>query len=377
MNMRSVCFCFQVHQPYKLRTYRFFEIGKRHQYYDDYFNRITMQRVAEHCYLPMNNLMLKKINQLGERFNFSISFSGIGLELMQMFAPQALESFKNLVSTSNVEVLSETYSHSISSLMNKQAFKMEVNEHKNLMKELFGVRPKTFHNTELIYSNEIGADVAEMGYKMMITDGAKHILGWKSPNYLYTNAINPKLKIMLRNYKLSDVIALKFGKEPVTVDDFIGWLNAIPADEDVVNIFLDYETFGEYKDASTGIFDFMDYLPDAILKYTDFQIVTPSQIMNQLQPLGVFDAPVPLSCRDEERDVSTWMGNDMQDDALASLYSCFKKVRSSKDPDLKRDWRCLQSAEYFASMCTKNPNGTPYDTYINYMNILTDFKTRI
>ena len=269
--MRSVCFCFQVHQPYKLRTYRFFEIGKRHQYYDDYFNRITMQRVAEHCYLPMNNLMLKKINQLGERFNFSISFSGIGLELMQMFAPQALESFKNLVSTSNVEVLAETYSHSISSLMNKQAFKMEVNEHKNLMKELFGVRPKTFHNTELIYSNEIGADVAEMGYKMMITDGAKHILGWKSPNYLYTNAINPKLKIMLRNYKLSDVIALKFGKEPVTVDDFIGWLNAIPADEDVVNIFLDYETFGEYKDASTGIFDFMDYLPDAILKYTDFQ----------------------------------------------------------------------------------------------------------
>ena len=372
--MRALCLNFQVHQPYRLRTYRFFDIGKRHFYYDDYNNRITMQRVAERCYLPMNQLMLNKIKELGNKMRFAISFSGIGIEQMEQYAPQALDSFKELVATGNVEVLAETYSHSVASLMNKDAFKKEVTEHKHLMKEVFGVRTKTFHNTELIYSNEIGADVAEMGFDLIMTEGAKHVLGWKSPNYMYVNAINPKLKVMLRNYKLSDEISLKFGS--FTVDNFVEWLNSLPKEEEVVNIFIDYETFGEALDASTGIFEFMRYLPDAVLKNTDFQLVTPHQIADKLQPMGVFDAPIPLSCRDEERDLSNWMGNDMQDDALATLYSCFKKVKVSKDEDLKRDWHALLGAENFGAMCTKHQGGTPYDYYINYMNILTDFKNR-
>ena len=366
-----------MHQPYRLRTYRFFDIGKRHFYYDEYNNRIAMQRVAERCYLPMNQLFMKKIEQLGSKMKFAISFSGTAIEQMEVYAPYALESFKKLVATGNVEVLAETYSHSVASLMNKDAFKMEVTEHKRLMKEIFNVRTKTFHNTELIYSNEIGADVAEMGFDLILTEGAKHVLGWKSPNYLYVNAINPKIKVMLRNWKMSDEIALKFGNEKFNVDDFINWLNSIPKEEEVVNIFIDYETFGEGKDASTGIFEFMNYLPEAVLKNTDFQFVTPHQIADKLQPTGVFDAPIPLSCRDEERDLSTWMGNDMQDDALATLYGCFKKVKASKDEELMRDWRALQASENFAAMCTKYPNGTPYDYYINYMNILTDFINRI
>lgn len=374
--MRSLCFYFQVHQPYRLRTYRFFDIGKRHFYFDEYANRTTMQRVSELCYLPMNQLIMKKMETLGNKLKFALSFSGTVIEQMQQYAPQALESFRNLVATGNVEVLAETYSHSIASMVSKDAFKMQVAEHKKLMKDVFGVKTRTFHNTELIYSNEIGNDVSEMGFDLIMTEGAKHVLGWKSPNYLYVNALNPKMKVMLRNWKLSDEISLNFRNGNFTVEDFVEMLNAIPEEEEVVNIFVDYETFGANLDASTGIFDFMEYLPDAVLKNTDFQFATPYQVADGLQPMGVFDAPIPLSCRDEERDMSTWMGNDLQDDAIETLYSNFKKVKNSKDEELMRDWNALQASENFAEMCTKHGGGSPYDYYINYMNILTDFKNR-
>lgn len=374
--MRSLCFYFQVHQPYRLRTYRFFDIGKRHFYFDEYANRTTMQRVSELCYLPMNQLIMRKVEKLGNKLKFALSFSGTVVEQMQQYAPAVLESFRNLVATGNVEVLAETYSHSIASMVNKDAFKMQVAEHKKLMKEMFGVKTRTFHNTELIYSNEIGKDVSEMGFDLILTEGAKHVLGWKSPNYLYVNALNPKMKVMLRNWKLSDEIALNFRNGNFTVDSFVDMLNAIPKEEEVVNIFVDYETFGANVSASTGIFDFMEYLPDAVLEHTDFQFATPHQVADRFQPMGVFDAPIPLSCRDEERDMSTWMGNDLQDDAIATLYSNFKKVKTSKDEELMRDWNALQASENFAEMCTKHGGGTPYDYYINYMNILTDFKNR-
>lgn len=374
--MRSLCFYFQVHQPYRLRTYRFFDIGKRHFYFDEYANRTTMQRVSELCYLPMNQLIMKKMEKLGNKLKFALSFSGTVVEQMQQYAPAVLESFRNLVATGNVEVLAETYSHSIASMVNKDAFKMQVAEHKKLMKEIFGVKTRTFHNTELIYSNEIGKDVSEMGFDLILTEGAKHVLGWKSPNYLYVNALNPKMKVMLRNWKLSDEIALNFRNGNFTVDSFVEMLNAVPKEEEVVNVFVDYETFGANVSASTGIFDFMEYLPDAVLEHTDFQFATPRQVADRFQPMGVFDAPIPLSCRDEERDMSTWMGNDLQDDAIATLYSNFKKVKTSKDEELMRDWNALQASENFAEMCTKHGGGTPYDYYINYMNILTDFKNR-
>ncbi len=375
--MRSLCFYFQVHQPYRLRTYRFFDIGKRHFYFDEYANRTTMQRVSELCYLPMNQLIMRKVEKLGNKLKFALSFSGTVIEQMQQYAPAALDSFRKLVATGNVEVLAETYSHSIASMVNKDAFKMQVAEHKKLMKDVFGVKTRTFHNTELIYSNEIGKDVSEMGFDLILTEGAKHVLGWKSPNYLYVNALNPKMKVMLRNWKLSDEIALNFRNGNFTVDSFVDMLNAVPKEEEVVNIFVDYETFGANVSASTGIFDFMEYLPEAVIEHTDFQFVEPHQIADKLQPMGVFDAPIPLSCRDEERDMSTWMGNDLQDDAIETLYSNFRKVKTSKDEELMRDWNALQASENFAEMCTKHSGGTPYDFYINYMNILTDFKNRI
>jgi len=374
--MRYLCFYFQVHQPYRLRTYRFFDIGKRHFYFDEYANRTAMQRVSELCYIPMNQLVMKKIEKLGSKLKFALSFSGTAIEQMQQYAPQALESFQKLVATGNVEVLAETYSHSIASMVNMDAFKMQVTEHKKLMKEVFGVKTRTFHNTELIYSNEIGNDVSEMGFDLIMTEGAKHVLGWKSPNYLYVNALNPKMKVMLRNWKLSDEIALNFKNGNFTVDSFVEMLNSIPEEEEVVNIFINYETFGADVDASSGIFEFMEYLPEAILKNTDFQFVTPHQIADKLQPMGVFDAPIPLSCRDEERDMSTWMGNDLQDDAIETLYSDFKKVKAAKNEELMRDWNALQESDNFAAMCTKHIGGNPYDFYINYMNILTDLHNR-
>ncbi len=372
---KSICFYFQVHQPYNLRTYRFFDVGKRHFYYDEYRNRTEMRRRADRCYLPMNELLMEQIKRYGDKIKFAFYFSGIAIEQMQQYAPDALESFKELVKTGNVEVLAGTYAHSTVSLHNKEVFKKQVTEHKKLMKEIFGVTPKTFVNTELIYSNEIGADVAEMGFNLMATEGAKHVLGWKSPNYLYANSINPKLRLLLRNYKLSDVITLNFVNNSLTTESFVEKLKE--CNEEVVNIFANYETFGENYDASTGIVDFMKYLPEAIFNNTDFEYAKPIEMLDKLQTMSIFDAPIPLSSMGEERDLSLWMGNDLQDDALQTLYSCANKVKRSKDEDVIRDWNALQDANNFYNLCTKYGSNSPYDYYINFMNILTDFRERI
>jgi alpha-amylase len=372
---KSICFYFQVHQPYNLRTYRFFDVGKRHFYYDEYRNRTEMRRRADRCYLPMNELLMEQIKRYGDKIKFAFYFSGIAIEQMQQYAPDALESFKELVKTGNVEVLAGTYAHSTVSLHNKEVFKKQVTEHKKLMKEIFGVTPKTFVNTELIYSNEIGADVAEMGFNLMATEGAKHVLGWKSPNYLYANSINPKLRLLLRNYKLSDAVTLNFVNNSLTTESFVEKLKE--CNEEVVNIFANYETFGENYDASTGIIDFMNYLPEAIFNNTDFEYAKPIEMLDKLQTMSIFDAPIPLSSMGEERDLSLWMGNDLQDDALQTLYSCANKVKRSKDEDVIRDWNALQDANNFYNLCTKYGSNSPYDYYINFMNILTDFRERI
>ena len=372
---KSICFYFQVHQPYNLRTYRFFDVGKRHFYYDEYRNRTAMRRCADRCYLPMNEILMEQIKRYGNKVKYAFYFSGIAIEQMQQYAPDALESFKELVKTGNVEVLAGTYAHSTVSLHNKEAFKKQVAEHKKLMKEIFGVTPKTFVNTELIYSNEIGADVAEMGFNLMATEGAKHVLGWKSPNYLYANSINPKLRLLLRNYRLSDAISLNFVNNSLTTESFVEKLNE--SNEEVVNIFANYETFGDNYDASTGIMDFMRYLPDAIINNSDFEYAKPIEMLDKLQTMSIFDAPIPLSSMGEERDLSLWMGNDLQDDALQALYSCAGKMKRVKDEEVIRDWNALQDANHFFGLCTKYNNVSPFDYYINYMNILTDFKERI
>lgn len=391
--MKSICFYFQVHQPFRLRTYRFFDIGKNHFYYDEYFNRMIMRRIAEKCYLPMNAILMDQIKEFGAQFKVSFSISGMALDQMALYAPEVLESFKQLVATGNVEILGETYAHSLSSLKNADEFKAQVEHHSRKIEEVFGVKPVSFRNTELIYSDAIGAQVADMGFKVMLTEGAKHVLGWKSPNYMYANAINPKLKVLLRNFRLSDDISFRFGQQswpewPLTADKFAGWLNDINEKEEVVNIFLDYETFGEHQWAATGIFDFMKALPAAILSKTKFKYATPSMLADSLQPVSAVQVPYPISWADEERDITAWVGNHLQDESFDKLYELAAKAGQSHDENLRRDWLYLQSSDHFYYMCTKwfsdgdvhkyfTHYPSPYEAYINYMNVLADFALRV
>ena len=391
--MRSICFYFQVHQPNRLRTYRFFDIGEKHDYYDNYTNRMIMRRVADKSYLPMNALLLDLINEYGSAFKVSFSISGIAIEQMKQYAPDALESFKKLAETGNVEFLTETYAHSLASLKSRKEFEKQVKMQTKLIEDTFGVKPVTFRNTELIYSDEIGAMVADMGYELMLTEGAKHVLGWRSPNYMYTNAINPKLKLLLKNFQLSDDIAFRFSEQgwsewPLTTKKFVGWLNAIDKNDEVVNLFMDYETFGEHQWKETGIFDFMRELPARVFADSDYTFNTPSELGKLLQPKGPINVPYPISWADEERDLTAWLGNDFQDEAFDKLYDLEEKVNVCTDDSVKNDWLNLQTSDHFYYMCTKwfsdgevhkyfNPYGSPYEAFINYMNVLSDFEMRV
>ena len=391
--MRTICFYFQVHQPYRLKRYRFFDIGVDHSYYDDYNNRIIMRKVAEKCYLPTNKILLDLINEFGCRFKISYSISGTALDQMEQYAPDVLESFRKLAQTGCVEFLAETYSHSLSSLRSKEEFFEQVRIHREKIEDLFGLKPKVFRNTELIYSDTIGEMVEEMGFDAMLTEGAKHILGWKSPNFLYCNAINPRLKVLLKNYKLSDDIAFRFSNQgwsewPLTTEKFVGWLNEVDRKEEIINLFMDYETFGEHQWAETGIFEFLKTLPGKVFSMSDFSFSTPSEIIKNYDPVSAVDVRYPISWADEERDLTAWLGNELQDDAFINLYSLVDKIRKINDPQLLRDWKYLQTSDHFYYMCTKwfsdgdvhkyfNPYDTPYEAFINYMNILSDFVIRL
>ncbi len=384
---------FQVHQPFRFRRYRFFDIGNDHYYYDDYSNETILQKVAEKCYLPANEMMLELIEKHQGKFRVAYSMSGIAVEQFKLYAPEVLESFKRLADTGHVEFLSETYSHSLASLKDGGEFERQVKAHRELMKEHFGKAPKVFRNTELIYSDAIGARVAKMGYKAMLTEGAKHVLGWKSPNYLYCNALNPKLKLLLKNFKLSDDIAFRFSNKgwseyPLTAEKYVEWLNRIPKKEEVVNLFLDYETFGEHQWKETGIFDFLKALPDMVFKHSPFTFSTPSEVADTLQVIAAANVPHAISWADEERDLTAWLGNEMQQEAFNKLYSLCDKVYSVEDPAIRQDYAYLQVSDHFYYMSTKffsdgevhsyfNPFDTPYEAFINYMNILGDFEIRL
>ena len=391
--MRSICFYFQGHPPYRLRTYRFFDIGNNHHYYDEHENRYIMRRVAEKCYLPMNGLLLDLIKEYGSAFKVSFSISGTAIDQFEAYAPDVLDSFKALAATGNVEFIAETYPHALVALKDKEEFFEQVRMQKAKVQQHFGKVPTTFRNTELIYSDWIGEMVAEMGFNLMLTEGAKHILGWKSPNYLYANASNPKLKLLLKNFRLSDDIAFRFsqqswGEWPLTTEKFVGWLNDIDPKEEVVNLFMDYETFGEHQWPETGIFDFMRALPARVFSHSNFTFNTPSELGEKLQPISAIHVPHPISWADEERDLTAWLGNELQDEAFDKLYSLSGKMKHCKDPGLLRDWRYLQTSDHFYYMCTKwfsdgdvhkyfNPYGTPYEAFINYMNVLSDFMIRV
>lgn len=377
----------------RLKRYRFFNIGNDHYYYDDYLNESIMNKVAQRCYLPANKLMLQLIKEYGTNFKVSFSITGIALDQFRLYAPEVLESFRELAKTGCVEFLAETYSHSLVALKSESEFKKQVELHSQRIKEYFDIEPKVFRGTELIYSDEIGAKVVNMGFQAMITEGAKHIMGWKSPNFLYCNAINPKLKILLRNYVLSDDIAFRFSNRgwpefPLTAAKYVGWISHAMKNGETANLFMDYETFGEHQPYDTGIFEFLKHFPKEVLRKNQFQFATPSEVADKLQPVSVLSVPHPISWADEERDLSAWLGNDLQEDAFNRLYSLTEKIQKCDDKKILADWRYLQASDHFYYMSTKvfsdgevhsyfNPFDSPYDAYINYMNVLSDFIIRI
>jgi len=391
--MKTICFYFQVHQPFRFRRYRFFDIGNDHYYYDDYTNESVMNKVASKCYLPTNELLLKMLNKHKGKFKVSFSISGMAIEQFKLYAPEVLDSFKKLADTGMVEFLAETYSHSLVSLKNREAFFSQVQAHALLVESLFGRKPAVFRNTELIYSDQLGEMVADMGYSAMLTEGAKHVLGWKSPNFLYCNAINPRLKVLLKNYKLSDDIAFRFGNKqwnewPLTADKFVKWINNLDKREEVINLFMDYETFGEHQNKETGIFDFFENIPVEVLKQNNLSFSTPSEVVTKLQTVASVSVPHPISWADEERDLTAWLGNEMQQEAFDKLYDLLPKINQCNDDKLLKDWDFLQSSDHFYYMCTKffsdgdvhayfNPYETPYEAFINYMNVLSDFGIRL
>lgn len=390
---KSICIYFQVHQPDRLRLYRFFDIGRESWYYDDFANRTILQRVAERCYLPANRIILELIKKHKGAFRLTYSISGVVLEQFEKYTPQVIESFKELAKTGCVEFLAETYAHSLSSLVCEEEFRRQVKMHSEKIEELFGKKSAIFRNTELIYSDKIGSLVADMGFKGMLTEGAKHILGWKSPNYLYTNSLNPRLKLLLKNFQLSDDIAFRFSDRswenwPLTADKYITWLSRSLEREEIVNLFMDYETFGEHQQESTGIFKFLEHLPGAILSQTNFEFLTVSEACKKHQPVAPLHVPYAISWADEERDTSAWLGNELQNEAFGKLYEVREQVAESGDPDLAADFLKLQESDHFYYMCTKffsdgavhkyfNPYDTPYEAFINYMNVLSDFLVRV
>jgi alpha-amylase len=390
---KTLCFYFQIHQPVRLRRYRFFDIGKRHDYFDEYVNRSTIRRVAERCYLPMNHLIMDLIKRYGTNFKVSFSISGSALEQFALHAPEVIESFKELAKTGSVEFLAETYAHSLASLSDTDEFERQVQRHAAKMEELFGQKPVTLRNSSLIYSDQIGERVAAMGFESMLTDGAKHVLGWKSPNFVYTNVMNPRLKLLLKNSRLSDDLTLRFSDHswhewPLTADKYARWLKDCTQDSEIVNLFMNYETFGENQLAETGIFEFMRSLPEYIFSTTDFEFLTPSEAVKKHQPVAPLHVPYPISWADEEKDITGWLGNELQNEAFEELFKIQPKVEALNDPELNEDYSRLQASDHFYYMRTKlfsdndyhryvSPYETPYEAFINYMNVLSDFVARV
>lgn len=390
--MKAICLYFQIHQPFRLKNYRFFDIGNDHYYYDDFANDDIITRIAERSYMPAARTLLEMIRDNGKKFKVAFSISGTALEQFEQYVPEFIDVLKELASTGCVEFLSETYAHSLSSLVDPDEFIEQVQVHDEKIEQMFGQKPKVFRNTELIYNDDIAAMVASMGFKGAITEGAKHILGWKSPNYLYKSAAAPKLKLLLKNSKLSDDISFRFSNPdwaayPLTADKYIGWISNLPEEEQLINLFMNFETLGELQPRETGIFEFMKALPRFAME-NGILFMTPSEVVSKMRAVGELSVLHPISWADEARDTSAWMGNIMQDEAVHKLYSVGERVRLCDDRRLKQDWYYLQASDHFFYMSTKHaddgsvhshysPYDSPYAAFTNYMNVLSDFMTRV
>jgi len=389
--MPSVCFYFQVHQPMRLRHYTVFD--KNDRYFDDYKNASICQKVANKCYLPANRLILDLIRRFDGRFKVAYSITGVLLEQLLSFSPEVMSTFDALAETGCVEFLAETYYHSLSFLYSRDEFVEQVNKHIETINSFFGQKPRIFRNTELVYNNDLAALIESTGkFDAIISEGADHILGYRSPNFVYQPKGCDNLKLLLKNYSLSDDIAFRFSNRdwpqwPLTADKFAQWINNVNGNGNVVNLFLDYETFGEHQWEDTGIFDFMRHLPQKVLKHPDNNFKTPSEVVQCYQPVGTVDVPHIISWADIERDLSAWVGNAMQSNAIHELYRLERKIKQTDDEKIIADWRKLQASDHFYYMCTKyfadgdvhkyfNPYNSPYDSYINFMNVLDNLHYR-
>ncbi len=385
--MTSICFYFQVHQPMRLNRFNIFNGNSA--YFDEHKNRQIFEKVSNKCYIPTNNILLNLIEQHKNKFKIAFSLTGVFIEQCQKYAPHVIESFKQLANTGKVEFLSETYYHSLSALFSQKEFEEQIRLHNNLINDLFGQKPEVFRNTEAMYSNSIAKTIENLGYKGIITEGHEKVLSWRSPNYLYKPAGCESIVSLLRNYKLSDDIGFRFSAKwwegyPLTADKYASWLSK--CEGDCINLFIDYETFGEHQWQDTGIFEFLRHLPNEVLKYSHLEFKTPSEVVKSYKPVGTIDVPYVLSWADVDRDASAWLENEMQKFAFDQMIKLEEKVR--QNPELLKVWRQLQISDHFYYMCTKwfadgdvhkyfNAYDSPYDAFINYMNVLQDIKSRL
>jgi len=392
--MPSVVFYFQVHQPYRIKKYSIFDSRNNETYFDEEKNKEICQKVAEKSYLPANRLMLDLIKKHEGKFKIAYSITGTALEQFEKYSPEVIASFRALAMTGCVEFLAETYYHSLSYLFSKDEFYKQLVKHENKIKELFDYQPNVFRNTELIYNNELANYIENLGYIGILSEGVDSILGWRSPTFLYTPSFtNNRIKLLLKNYKLSDDIAFRFSNPgwdeyPLTANKYAQWINQINGNGEVVNLFMDYETFGEHQWAETGIFDFLYHLPEQVLANPDNTFLTPTEAILKYPSRGELDIHNTISWADEERDLSAWLGNNMQDRAVKRLYGMEKAVKKSEQESLIIDWNRLTTSDHFYYMCTKfwndgdvhkyfSPYSTPYDAFINFMNVLDNLQGRI
>ncbi len=386
---KTICLYFEIHQIIHLKRYRFFDIGRDHYYYDDYENERSISDIAERSYVPALRTLIEMAKENDKYFKVALSLSGVGIEQLEMHAPQVLDLLKELNDTGCVEFLCEPYSHGLSSLANEECFREESLRMKDKIKELFGQTPKVFRNSSLIYSNDIGVQVASMGFKGMLTEGAKHLLGWKSPHYIYNCALDPNLKLLLRDYKFSDDISLRFNNSdwneyPLFADKYVDWIASLPEEENIINIFMELCALGIYQPLNSNILEFLKALP-ACAKTRGITFSTPGELCSKGKSVGSLDVPYSISWVDEERDTSCWLGNVMQREAFNKLYSVADRVRICTDRRIKQDWDYLQASNNFRFMTTKHNSvsmnrgiyDSPYDAFTNYMNILGDFINRV
>jgi alpha-amylase len=393
IHKRTICLFFQVHQPFRLKVYRFFNIGIDHDYYDDAKNKHIIKRVAHNCYMPANDLLLSCIKKFGSAFKITFGISGTAIEQFKKFTPWVIESFRKLYETGNAEFVAESYPYSLAMLSQPAEYKQQVNAHKKILENLFGCKPKSLVFTNLAYSNGIAGIGQEMGFKTILTEGTRQVLDWRSPDYVYSSGPYPDIKLLLRNCQLSDDFSFRFSERnwsewPLTAEKYNSWLDGLDKNEEIVNLAMDYATLGEYQNSNTGIFNFFNAFLEQTISSNKWTFRTISEAAKTTESKGTITVPEVVSWADEERDLTAWLGNEMQQEAFNTLYSVAPIMKYCTDKELLSDWNKLQTCDHFYYMSTKYQDGaythqffssynSPYDAFVNYMNVLSDFLIRV